>query len=117
MTALTVYGLKTCDTCRKAIKALEAAGHILTIRDIRADGVAADDLAAWLGLHGDVLVNTRSTTWRGLDDAARERKDSDPVGLLADNPTLMKRPVIVDGKNVHVGWTGAVQSVLLGSDR
>jgi arsenate reductase-like glutaredoxin family protein len=82
MADLTLYGLKTCDTCRKAIKALEEAGHRLTVRDVRADGVAAEYLASWLAVHGEALINMRSTTWRGLDDATRERA-LDPAGTVA----------------------------------
>lgn len=110
---LTLFGLKTCDTCRKAIKALEAAGHNLTVRDVRADGVPPEDLTLWFKTHGDALINTRSTTWRGLDDGARARKDSDAVALLGDHPTLIKRPVIIAGDVVHVGWTKDVQAALL----
>ncbi|MEO1492879.1 MAG: ArsC/Spx/MgsR family protein [Pseudomonadota bacterium] len=110
---VTLFGLKTCDTCRKAIKALEAAGHAVTVRDVRADGVPAGDLSAWVAEHGEALVNTRSTTWRGLDEATRARKDADAVGLLADHPTLIKRPVVLAGGTIHVGWTKDVQAALL----
>lgn len=110
MADLTLYGLKTCDTCRKALKALEAAGNSVTYVDVRADGVSADVLAAWLEEHGDALINTRSTTWRGLDESDRARSASDPAGLLKEHPTLIKRPVIVSGDDVTVGWSKAVQA-------
>lgn len=107
-----LYGLKTCDTCRKAIKALEAAGREVTILDVRADGVPAETLTAWLEVHGERLINTRSTTWRGLDETTRARAVSDPAGLLAEHPTLIKRPVIVADGAVHVGWTKEVEAAL-----
>ncbi|WP_118134104.1 ArsC/Spx/MgsR family protein [Oceanicella sp. SM1341] len=110
---LTTYTLKTCDTCRKALKALEAAGHEVTNHDIRAEGLPREALPGWLEALGpEVLVNTRSTTWRGLDDATRARLSTDPAGLLADHPTLMKRPVILAGDTVHAGWTPAVRAAL-----
>lgn len=87
---MEIYGLKTCDTCRKAIKALPEARFV----DVRADGVPADVMKAALLAFGDKLVNTRSTTWRGLSDAERQ---GTPQDLLATHPTLMKRPLIVDG--------------------
>ena len=66
---LTVYHLKTCDTCRKAIKMLTAAGHDLTLIDVRAQGVPKDKLVSIVESAGyEILLNTRSTTWRGLDD-------------------------------------------------
>ncbi|MEL6476250.1 MAG: Spx/MgsR family RNA polymerase-binding regulatory protein [Pseudomonadota bacterium] len=113
---LRIYSLKTCDTCRKAIKALEAARQSLEITDIRADGVPRDALAGWLEALGpEVLVNSRSTTWRGLDDAERAKAASanTALDLLMTHPTLMKRPVIVAGETVHVGWTQTVQKALL----
>lgn len=110
MRTVMLYGLKTCDTCKKAIKALEGAGYQVSYVDVRADGVPADALAGWLELHGQGLVNTRSTTWRGLDEAQRARAETDAVALLLEHPTLIKRPVIVAGESVTVGWTKPVQS-------
>lgn len=110
---MKLYGLKTCDTCKKALKALEAAGHDVTFVDVRADGVSQAQLADWSAAHGAALINTRSTTWRGLDEAARARADTDPVGLLAEHPALMKRPVIVTGAASHLGWSKDVQAHLL----
>ena len=110
MAELTLYGLKTCDTCKKAIKALEAAGHSVTDIDVRADGVPSDVLEGWLTEHGEALVNMRSTTWRGLDEDQRLQAQTDPVTLLGLHPTLIKRPVIVRDGVVTVGWTKAVQA-------
>jgi len=105
--SITLYGLKTCDTCKKARKALEAAGHDITYIDVRSDGVPADKLAAFQGLFGDALTNTRSTTWRGLDAAARARP---ALELMAENPTLMKRPVIETETETYLGWGKDVQA-------
>ncbi|WP_299555311.1 ArsC/Spx/MgsR family protein [uncultured Tateyamaria sp.] len=102
---MEIYGLKTCDTCRKAIKALPAARFV----DVRADGVPADVMAAALATFGDKLVNTRSTTWRGLSDAQRQ---GTPQDLLAAHPTLMKRPLVADSDTLHLGWTKDVQAAL-----
>lgn len=113
---LIFYGLKTCDTCRKAQQQLEAAGHALKIVDVRGDGVRDKDLKAWLDKVGwQVLVNTRSTTWRGLSEADKESLDNKTaLALLKAHPTLMKRPVIVAGGDMHVGWSKAVQQSLIG---
>ena len=102
---MRVYGLKNCDTCRKAMKALPEAELI----DVRADGVPAEVLAEAQARFGDKLVNTRSTTWRGLTDEDRAR---DPLSLLADHPTLMKRPLVVDGDTMVLGWDKAAQAAL-----
>lgn len=111
MPSLTIYALKSCDSCKKAIKALTAAGHAAAIIDVRADGVPTDVLTALLAVHGDaVLINRKSTTWRSLDEAARAES---PLSLLQEHPTLMKRPVIIEGDNTsHVGWGKDVQAAL-----
>lgn len=102
---MEIYGLKTCDTCRKAIKALPSA----TFVDVRTQGVPGDVMTRAHAAFGAALVNTRSTTWRGLDEAQRS---ADPVQLLADHPALMKRPLIADGDQLYLGWTKDVQSAL-----
>ena len=112
---MKVWHLKTCDTCRKAIKALREAGHDPELTDVRADGVEAAALDRWMAAVGrERLLNTRSTTWRGLEDADKaDLDDARAVALMAAHPTLIKRPVIEAGGAVHVGWTKDVQAALL----
>ncbi|WP_299146434.1 arsenate reductase family protein [uncultured Tateyamaria sp.] len=102
---MEIYGLKTCDSCRKAIKALPQARFV----DVRSEGVPDAVMAAARDTFGDALVNTRSTTWRGLDEAARR---GTPEALLSEHPTLMKRPLIADGDRLFLGWTKDVQAAL-----
>jgi len=108
---MILYGLKTCDTCRKALKALENAGKSPTFRDVRADGVPGEVMARALESFGGKLLNTRSTTWRGLDENERGRA---PEELLAAHPTLMKRPLIEVGDTLYLGWDKAEQYAVLG---
>jgi len=109
----TLYGLKNCDTCKKALKALEAAGIDPVFVDIRAEADLVAKVPVWLdAVGGKVLLNSRSTTWRGLGDAEKAGAEADPVPLLIANPTLIKRPVIEHGDDVLVGWTPATQSAL-----
>ena len=58
---------------------------------------------------GDKLVNTRSTTWRGLDEADRAKP---PLVLLAEHPALMKRPLITNGDEMYLGWDKTTQAAL-----
>jgi len=116
---LTVYHLKTCDTCRKAIKALQAAGHDLSLIDVRADGVPAAELTRIEKAVGwEKLLNTRSTTWRGLADSDKADMDAaKAIALMGEHPTLIKRPVIdrnnsEGGALISVGWTKDVQAEL-----
>ena len=109
--SLTLYGLKNCDTCKKALKALDAAGKPVSFVDIRAEADLPALVPGWLEAAGaDLLINHRSTTWRGLSDADRE---GDPVQLLIANPTLVKRPVIEQGSETYVGWSKDTQAALL----
>ncbi len=103
---LTVYHLKTCDTCRKAIKALEAQGHDLTLIDVRADGVDKSLLEELVASQGwEVVLNRRSTTWRGLPDTDKsDVTDAKAVALMMEHPTLIKRPVIVSASQTTIGW-------------
>lgn len=103
---MKIYGLKTCDTCRKAQAALPGAQLI----DLREEPMDDSLRQAALAQFGAALVNTRSTTWRGLSEEARQ---DDPAQLLAAHPALMKRPLIVtDTGEMHLGWTPAVRSAL-----
>ncbi|MBK5935129.1 arsenate reductase-like glutaredoxin family protein [Rhodovulum imhoffii] len=103
------FGLKSCDTCRKARKSL-SPHYQMRIIDVRDDGVSRGDLARFYQVFGDRLVNRRSTTWREIDEAMRS---SNPVDLLAACPTLMKRPVIEHRGLVYLGWGQDVQAALL----
>jgi len=103
--ALTLYGIKTCDTCRKARKALPDA----QFHDLRETPLDSATIARFLHAFGDALVNKSSTTWRGLSEHDRQRPAAD---LLADHPTLMKRPVIDTGDTLLLGWKPDVQAAL-----
>jgi len=105
--AMIVYGLKNCDTCRKAVAALEGA----VLCDLRAEGLPDAVLDEALARFGAALVNTRSATWRGLDDRARQQ---DPRSLLRAHPALMKRPLIAAGGRLWLGWTDETRADLLG---
>ena len=106
---MKLYGLKTCDTCRKAIKSLRDAGQQVTYIDVRADGVPEDVLKDFLAEFGEKLVNKRSTSWRNLDETERQ---SEPLGLLLANPTLMKRPVIEHNGQLYLGWGKDLEAAL-----
>lgn len=102
---LTVYGIKQCDTCRKALKWLSAAGIKHQFHDFRVDGLEADLLKTWLASDfADKLVNRRSTTWRQLTDEQRQFEGPAQIQLLLDQPTLIKRPVFVTDSIFAVGF-------------
>ncbi|QOC21755.1 arsenate reductase [Wenzhouxiangella sp. AB-CW3] len=113
---MNLYGIKTCDTCRKARKWLDAAGVSYRWHDLREEVPNEDTLRHWLDEVGvDNLVNRRSTTWRGLDDPDREqvRTAEGALPLLREHPALIKRPVIDTGQVVLVGFTDQTGTTLL----
>ena len=103
---MIVYGIKQCDTCRKALKWLEEKNIPHDFHDFRVDGLDKDLLSLMLGSgFADVLVNRRSTTWRNLSPEQKATEGEGLVRLLLENPTLIKRPVFVDGKVLAVGFS------------
>lgn len=103
---MRIYGLKTCDTCRKAAKALG-----VPVSDVREHPLSEGQLAAFHAQFGEALVNRRSTTWRGLSESVRQ---SPELELLRDHPALMKRPVIEDDAGtLYLGWGSDVKARLL----
>jgi arsenate reductase-like glutaredoxin family protein len=106
---MILYGISTCDTCKKAIKALQAAGHTVTFRDVRAEPLSEAEIAEFVTEFGPAIINRQSTTWRGLSDFL---KASEPEAQLAAQPTLMKRPVIRSTAGLTLGWDDAVRARL-----
>ena len=103
---LKLFGLKNCDTCKKALAELEAAGQAPEFVDIRTEADLPGKVPGWLKAVGDKLVNRASTTWRGLSDEDKARASGSSLeGLLLGNPTLIKRPIIELDGEVFVGWT------------
>ena len=102
---LTVYGIRQCDTCRKALGWLEQKGIEHRFHDLRTDGLDAGLLKQWLDSEfSGLLVNRRSTTWRQLSETQRQSQGRALADLLLEHPTLIKRPVFVRGKIVAVGF-------------
>ena len=111
---IVVHGLKTCDTCRKALKWLAAQGLAHRFHDLRADGLDEKKLRHWADRVGwETLLNRRGTTWRQLPAAETAAVDAGTaITLMQMHPALVKRPVFeVDGA-VIVGFGAAQQAEL-----
>jgi len=103
--SIEIWGLRNCDTCRKALGALPGA----VLRDVRQDPLTATEIAQLVALFPDKVLNKASATWRNLPEDERAK---DIAALLAAHPALMKRPVIRAGEQVHLGWTPMVRAAL-----
>ncbi|MBN6076808.1 ArsC family reductase [Aggregatibacter actinomycetemcomitans] len=103
---ITVYGIKNCDTVKKALKWL-ADHHIEhKLHDYRVDGLDKAFLQQAEAQFGwENLVNKRSTTWRNLDEQIKKTlSKSTALSVLADNPTLIKRPIILQEGKALIGF-------------
>lgn len=111
---ITVTGIKSCDTCRKALSWLGQQGLDHHFHDLRADGLDSKRLKSWVDALGwETVLNRRSTTWRQLPDADKTDVDAaKALSLMAANPTLVKRPVFEVGGAVHIGFTDTVKKAL-----
>jgi len=101
-----IFGIKNCDTMKKAFAWLDANGVDYEFIDYKKAGIAADHLPDWSGRAGwKVLLNTRGLMWRKLSE--EERADVDEAKaliLMAQYPALIKRPVLDTGKNLLIGF-------------
>ena len=110
---MMVYGIKQCDTCRKALKWLVKEDVSHQFHDFRVDGLSADLLRLWLdSSFSDKLVNRRSTTWRQLSETQRASEGDALLALLLEHPTLIKRPVFVTTGIVAVGFNATELAAL-----
>ena len=101
-----IYGIKNCDTMKKAFAWLEAHGVAYDFVDYKKAGVAETHLADWNRRAGwKILLNTRGLMWKKLDDAERADVDeAKALRLMARTPALIKRPVLDAGGTLLVGF-------------
>ncbi len=113
---MIMYGIKNCDTIKKARRWLETHNIDYQFHDVRSDGLDQATIEAWLqSVSWEKLLNKRATTWRQLDDPRKEQLDqSIAVELLLAHPTLIKRPVLVDGSTCIVGFKDADYAAQIG---
>ncbi|EFE95755.1 ArsC family reductase [Serratia odorifera] len=98
---LTMYGIKNCDTIKKARRWLEEQGVAYQFHDYRADGLNEGQLRGFVEQLGwQPLLNTRGTTWRKLDEAERNACDNADaaIALMLAQPAIIKRPLLDDGR-------------------
>lgn len=101
-----LYGIKNCDTVKKARKYLDENGLAYQFHDFRADGLTSELLAYFeAGLGWNTLLNRSSTSWRQLTSEQRDGiTRSTALQLMLDIPTLIKRPVLDTGDQLIIGF-------------
>ena len=113
---ITIFTLKSCDTCKKALKWLDSEGIAYQNHDVRADGLSRQKITDIVQSVGwEVALNRRSTTWRQLEEGRKADVDAQKaVDLIEEHPTLLKRPVFDFGDTMVVGFDAKAQAMLAG---
>ena len=105
---ITLFGIKNCDTVKKAKHWLDTHAVMFQFHDMRAQPLSVQTLVYWLQNCGtDTLINKRSTTYRNLSQTQKqaiETNDPGLVELLQQHPTLIKRPVLAYQDHLEVGF-------------
>ena len=101
-----IYGIANCDTVKKARRWLD--DHLVKhqFHDFRRDGLTTKQLKDWLTeVKLDILLNKRSRTWRELDESDKSNlTQAKAMKLMLEQPSLIKRPVLIMGKRILVGF-------------
>lgn len=115
---IKVFGIKNCDTIKKALKWLDAAGIAHEYHDFRKDGLDRDTLKAWLDELGwETVINKRGTTWRQLSDDQKANMTAEmALEVALENPAIIKRPVFDLGSERLVGFNKDIQARIENAD-
>jgi Spx/MgsR family transcriptional regulator len=112
---VTIYGIKNCDTMKKARAWLDAHGVAYAFHDYKAAGVERDMLEAWVRAVGwQTLLNRAGTTFRKLPDADKANLDATKaIRLMLAQPSMIKRPVLDAGGTPIVGFRPEIYAAAL----
>src|SRR6187431_2592562 len=109
-----LYGIKNCDTMKKARSWLEEHNVEYAFHDYKAEGIDKVRLQGWIKAAGwETLLNRAGTTFRKLPDA--EKQDIDEkraIALMLEQPSMIKRPVLERGRKLLVGFSPEKYSAL-----
>jgi Spx/MgsR family transcriptional regulator len=95
---ITIYGIKSCSTMKKAFTKLDELGVSYDFHDYKKQGIDKESVQRWVNELGiDKVLNNRGTTWRKLSDEQKQAADSDvdnAIDLLIENTSMIKRPIV-----------------------
>jgi arsenate reductase (glutaredoxin) len=115
---LTIYGIKSCSTCRGAMKWLNERDFAYRFHDLREDGIDRQTLERWAdSVKWEQLLNKSSLTWRRLPDIDRGGITRDrALAAMIEHPTLVKRPLLEMGRQVALGFSAQQYANILGAE-
>jgi Spx/MgsR family transcriptional regulator len=104
--AVIIYGIKNCDTMKKARSWLEAHGIDHEFHDYKSKGIEVSKLKEWAQSVGwEVLLNRAGTTFKALGEAQKaDLTEAKALNLMVSNPSMIKRPVLEIGHKILVGF-------------
>jgi arsenate reductase len=103
---INIYGIKNCDTMKRALKWLADNSIAFQFHDYKKLGIDQETLAEWLKkAPWDELINRRGTTWRQLpDDLKTDITNDKAISLMLANTSLIKRPVLIVNNELYLGF-------------
>jgi len=112
-----IYGIKNCDTMKKAFKWLDAQGISYEFQDYKKEAPSKEQASQWIELLGwENVINKRGTTWRKLDDTTKESMNNEQaITVMLDNPSIIKRPLIEHNDQTLLGFKEADYQALFNS--
>jgi Spx/MgsR family transcriptional regulator len=104
--SVTIYGIRNCDTMKKAFAWLDAHDVDYAFHDYKKEGVAPEALRRWCAAAGwEKVLNRAGTTFRKLPDAAKAGLDeAKAIALMVEQPSMIKRPVLETGSAIEAGF-------------
>ena len=112
---VTIYGIKNCDTMKKARSWLDAHGVTYDFHDYKVTGIDHDKLLQWCKQLGwEVLLNKGGTTFKKLaNEDKQDLNESKAIALMLAQPSMIKRPVLVTGRQILVGFKPEIYAAVL----
>lgn len=112
----TIYGIRNCDTMKKALHWLAERKIDFTFHDYKKEGVPGDVIEQAIAAHGwDNVINRRGTTWQQLPSSLKDRMDGkSAVRAALENPSLVKRPLLHHKGKIHIGFKPELYEEIFG---
>lgn len=103
---ITIYGIKNCDTMKKAFKWLGDHNIGYNFHDYKKSGIDESIIKQAITDHGwERVINKRGTTWRQLEDIIKNNIDTKlALNIAIDNPSIIKRPLLLNGNKIIIGF-------------
>ena len=117
MKKIIMYGIKNCDSVRKAMKWLNEYNIKYQFHDLRSDGLSRARLEKWvLSTDYESVLNKKSTTWRKLSkETQKKNSSSEAIKLMLAQPTLIKRPILDVNGFIYIGFTAEQYDIIFSS--